>query len=147
MVYRSKISNWVSLFSVFFLFSCEYDKLSVQPAIQPVVSTTTTSSTPTTCDSIPVSYTKDIIPILQLHCYSCHSPTYTHYTGVDLENYTSLRSYMNSYYYGDGVFGSQFYHTIKKSFGVVPMPPNNDKLSDCEASKVHEWILNNAPNN
>ena len=126
------IKKWLVLFLSSLLVSCSYDKLSVAP----------------TCDSSSVSYSKDIKPILMSNCYSCHSTSATAGgEGLDLENFVSLSNYLKNDYRGNGIFGSQFYHVIKKSSGVIPMPPSSGRLSDCDVAKIHIWISNNAPEN
>lgn len=47
----------------------------------------------TACDRTPtVSYQKDVVPVLDKHCKSCHLPGQAGYvvSGFDLENYDTL---------------------------------------------------------
>ncbi|MGZ3882876.1 MAG: hypothetical protein ACXVP0_00235 [Bacteroidia bacterium] len=84
---------------------------------------------------------------MQTNCYSCHSTTVTSNAGgLDLENFTSLKSYLNNQFQGDGVYGSKFTHIINQSIGVIPMPPVS-KLPPCDIEKVTIWIRNGALQN
>ena len=97
------------------------------------------------CDTVNVSYKKDIQPILKTNCYSCHATSVTQGGGLDLENYTFLKSYLQYGFMGDGIFGSKFYHCISHD-KALPMPPTY-KLDSCDLARVRVWIRGGAVDN
>ena len=127
----------IIIFIVALLMSaCEYEKAADEVQVVEV------------CDTTTVSYSNTIVPIIQTNCYSCHSTAVTSgQGGLDLENYSLFRSYLNNTFQGNGIFGSQFYHSVNKSIGALPMPPGNDKLSDCDLAKIRVWIRQGGLNN
>ena len=98
------------------------------------------------CDSIHVSYHNDIQPILRMSCYSCHGTAVTATGGLDLENWNSLKSYLQNDYHADSIYGSKFFHIVNQQ-GLVPYMPPAGKLSSCELAKIHRWISDGAPAN
>ena len=115
----------VSVIAVVILFaqtSCYYDNEVEQYAN-------------TVCDTAAVSYSKDIQPIIQGNCVSCHRPggqqelsPFTTYDGLKV--YTFNREIV------DRVYGN----------GVNLMPPSGP-LSDCNKLKIAAWVDAGAPNN
>jgi hypothetical protein len=82
-----------------------------------------------------VSYTSDIVPVLQTNCYSCHS-TSDNSSGILLDNYNSLRYYAeNGYLYG----------VISHAGGYRPMPDDGGKISDCNIALIKKWIDTGTP--
>jgi hypothetical protein len=77
-----------------------------------------------------VSYAKDIIPILQNNCYSCHSEA-SNVSGVLLDNYNALKFYAQDGY---------LYGTISHLSGYNPMPEDASKLDDCTIALIKKWI-------
>jgi uncharacterized membrane protein len=92
------------------------------------------------CDTVGMSYTNDIVPILSGNCYACHGATTHSTSGVNLEDYNTLKSYAN------GVEG-QLYQNITHASSHPMPPPPIPKLSDCDISKILDWINQGAPNN
>ncbi len=99
-----------------------------------------------TCDTINVTYKKDIQPVIQATCYTCHATSVTVNGGLDLENFTSLKTYLQYGFRGDGIYGSKFYHCISHSLLALPMPPNY-KLDTCTLKKIKGWISLGAMDN
>ena len=82
-----------------------------------------------------VSYSSDVIPVLQNNCYSCHSAS-SNVSGILLDNYNSLRYYAeNGYLYG----------TISHAGGYRPMPDDGGKISDCNIALIKKWIDTGTP--
>lgn len=82
-----------------------------------------------------VSYTSDIIPVLQANCYSCHSAA-SNISGILLDSYNSLRYYAeNGYLYG----------VISHASGYRPMPDDGGKISDCNIALIKKWIDTGTP--
>ena len=89
------------------------------------------------CDTLEVSYSNDILPVMVNNCYSCHS-TSSDQTGIILEGHTNLSAYANS-----GVLLG----VIKHDEGYPQMPFNSDQLDNCSIEKFEAWINQGAPNN
>jgi uncharacterized membrane protein len=92
-----------------------------------------------TCDTTNVSYSADVVPILQGNCYSCHSTaTNAGSGGIIFDSYSGLQHWAaNGYLIGN----------ITHAPGYVPMPYGGGKLSDCEISKIQAWIDQGTKNN
>jgi hypothetical protein len=93
----------------------------------------------TTCDTTAVSYSLQIVPILQSICYNCHGNGSTAGSGgIDLSTYAHLKVYaLNGYLVGN----------VSHSPGYNAMPYGLPMLPACEvntiAAWVHQGILNN----
>lgn len=109
------ISNWSS---------CYYD---VEEELYPSIE----------CQTQNLSYTNDIVSILEQHCYNCHSAA-ANFGNVTLEGYTQLKSYVNS---------GQLLGVIRHEDGYSPMPKNAPKLRECEIAKIVAWVEAGAPEN
>ncbi len=92
---------------------------------------------PQTCDTITVTYTNVISPILSANCKGCHGGS-NPADGIDFSSYSVVKKYVDN---GD------LYAAITHTSGYPAMPRNNDKLSDCIISKFRTWILAGAPDN
>lgn len=82
------------------------------------------------CDTLHVTYSANIQPMLATNCYSCHK------TGIAsgqvvLDNYASVKQYAQN---------GNLLSAIEHRPGFSPMPQNADKLTDCEIAKVRAWI-------
>lgn len=89
------------------------------------------------CDTTTVTFTKSIVPVLELNCIGCHS-------NVDPQGKITLEGYQNVKKLVDN---GKFIGAIKHLPNFVPMPDNNMKLSDCNLRQLEIWISNGAPNN
>lgn len=98
------------------------------------------------CDTTTVSYATRVKPIIQANCYRCHGTAVTAGGGLDLEDFTTLKNYLENGFRGDGIYGSKFYHCILHSVGALPMPPTY-KLDSCNRNTISRWIHEGAPNN
>jgi hypothetical protein len=95
--------------------------------------------TNTACDTVNMKYTTDVLPILQVNCYSCHGNGNTGGSGgIDLDGYANLQKWAaNGYLKGD----------ITHASGFVGMPYGQPQLSDCDINKIISWINNGYQNN
>ena len=90
------------------------------------------------CDTVDVSYSTDIVPVLTNNRYACHSnanaPDFG--SGIALENY-------------EDVFASStlIVKTINHSEGVSAMPKGSEKLDDCTISTFEAWVEEGALEN
>lgn len=91
-----------------------------------------------TCDTMDVSFSSDVLPILTNHCFSCHSnataPQFG--SGVSLEDYQDVANY-----------ASIIQGAIKHEDGFPAMPKNGPKLDACPISIVEAWINQGKTNN
>lgn len=111
-------------FSIWLLLSCHYN---VEEELYETID----------CITTDISYAQDILPILELDCFGCHS-TEADFGNVTLEGYSQISQYVS-----DGsLLGSVSYDG-----GFSPMPKGGAKLLDCEIAKIDAWIIDGAPNN
>ena len=99
---------------------------------------------PVSCDSINITYLKDIRPIFSTNCYSCHGTGVLTGAGLNLEDTSSLRNYLQNGFRGDGIYGSKLYHCMLHSPLAQQMPPTYI-VDSCSLSKVHHWLATGAP--
>jgi len=104
--------------------SCYYDKAEL---LYP----------PNTCDTVTVTYSSSIVPILGANCTSCHGGTLPA-GGIDLSIYSAVKVQVDN---------GKLWGAVSHAPGYKPMPRNSDKLSDCNLAKIKLWILAGAPNN
>jgi len=90
------------------------------------------------CDTLDVSFTMDIVPVLSNNCFSCHSnanaPDFG--SGIALEDHADVSS-----------SSSLIVAAINHVEGVPSMPKDSDKLDDCTISKIEAWVNDGAPEN
>lgn len=93
------------------------------------------------CDTtVSISYHSDIVNILQQNCYRCHAVDKYAFAGGNnrLDSFPSVQIM---------VFNGLLLKAINHSPGVVPMPYDGGKLSDCDIMKITAWVNRGAPNN
>ncbi len=88
------------------------------------------------CDTINVSYSLTVAPILATHCNGCHNPANPSY-GVITSVYNDLMIQVNN---------GRFWGSINHETGYYSMPKNGNKLSNCNLLKIRKWINNGALN-
>jgi hypothetical protein len=94
---------------------------------------------PKICDiKDTVSYASDIVPILRINCYNCHSSARASSRGANIK----LDSYENA-----SNLSSSTLDAIKHNSGSAPMPKNSRKLTDCDISTFEAWVLKGSLNN
>jgi len=93
----------------------------------------------TTCDTTAVSYSLQVLPILQNNCYSCHGAGSTAGSGgIDLSTYTKLKVYAdNGFLVGN----------VTHSPGYVGMPYGLPMLPSCEVNTIVAWVHQGTKNN
>lgn len=87
------------------------------------------------CDTIDVSFSETVFPIVQNNCLACHFEGSS--SGVDLTSYDKIKEQIDE---------GKFLGNIQHASGYSPMPPSY-KLDDCTISKIENWINDGAPNN
>lgn len=89
------------------------------------------------CQTDDVSYSADVLPILQTNCYRCHDAK-THEANITLEGYANVKVYADN----GSLLGA-----ISWDSGFSPMPQDAGKLNDCLISQIESWINSGAPDN
>ncbi len=89
------------------------------------------------CDSINVTYTGTIAPIMTTSCNVCHSSALAS-GNVVTDNYAGLRAVA-----GDG----RLWGVLSHAQGFPPMPKNAAQLTTCDLAKVNHWIKAGFPEN
>nr|NQU89667.1 hypothetical protein [Bacteroidota bacterium] len=125
-----KLRNFLMLMIGFVLFawgssSCYYDK---EEELYP---------NPPNCDTTNITYSETIAPVLQNNCNMCHgsaSPS----AGIITDNYTDLKNIIDA---------GSFRGAINHLSGYSPMPKDENKLPECDLTKINYWLNNGAPNN
>lgn len=105
--------------------SCYYDN---EEALYPSLSTA--------CDTLNVTFTATIFPILDNSCLSCHSNAKAPSMGnnIPLENYADVKSRKAN------IAGS-----IKHIGVYSPMPKNGGKIKDCSITQFDIWVRKGMP--
>ncbi len=89
------------------------------------------------CDTTSMSFSIDVNPILQNSCIGCHNVNNVN-GGVTLDSYIGVQTAANN----GSLIGA-----ITSSVGFVAMPYNANSLSDCNISKIRNWVNEGALNN
>jgi hypothetical protein len=83
-----------------------------------------------TCKTNDMSYTGDVLPILQDNCYTCHDQA-SNLGGVTLEGYANLIDYVEN---------GKLLGVIKHEQGFPEMPSVNPQLAQCQIDKIEAWV-------
>ncbi len=89
------------------------------------------------CDTLEVTFSGDIQPMIDNFCSGCHTGTNVS-NDVYLENYDQIKFQANS----GALIG-----TISNTPYYPVMPSNTTGLSDCQIRMVEMWIEDGMPNN
>lgn len=89
------------------------------------------------CDTAKVSYARQVVPILQNNCYSCHSGPRPP-TGIAIDSYANLQVFVANGFLFDAVTQNGI---------VTPMPYLLPKLASCEVNTIVAWLNQGALNN
>jgi hypothetical protein len=89
------------------------------------------------CETASVSYSKDILMILENNCYICHA-SHVQLGGIELEGYDNLKRLVDSGF---------FIGAVTRMPGFSPMPKGQPPLPDCQMEKIKAWVQNGALNN
>jgi len=93
----------------------------------------------TVCDTTDVSYSLQVVPILQNNCYACHGSGSTSGSGgIDLSSYTKIKVYAdNGYLVGN----------VTHAPGYIGMPYGLPMLPSCEVNTIVAWVHQGTKNN
>lgn len=89
------------------------------------------------CDTLNVTYSGSIAPILQSKCNGCHSggnPS----GGINLTTWANVSAQANS---------GKLTGSINHLSGFSPMPKGSPQLPNCEIRKIELWVAQGSPNN
>jgi hypothetical protein len=87
------------------------------------------------CDTVNVTFSKTITPILATNCISCHGSS----GGVTLTNYNGVKTVVTN---------GKLWNAINHLSGAQKAMPNSTtKLSNCNLRQIKIWIDAGAPNN
>jgi hypothetical protein len=82
------------------------------------------------CSWEQVSFTADVLPLLNAQCNSCHGGA-SPQGGINLDSYSAVSGFASN-----GVLSCSIHHTG----GCSPMPQNANKLSPCNLKLIDQWI-------
>lgn len=89
------------------------------------------------CDTLNVTYSGTIAPIIQQRCQGCHSGS-TPQAGLDLTSWSVLNALAT-----DG----RLVEVVNHAPQAIPMPPTGPKLPACNIRQIELWVAAGAPNN
>jgi hypothetical protein len=94
------------------------------------------------CDTVNVSYSQAIVPVLSMYCYSCHSEVTAGESGegLILEGYNNLSIYLQQH-------EQTLVNSVKQNGLAKPMPDNAQKIDKCSIAFLEAWILQGKKNN
>ncbi len=110
---------------------CYYDnEEALYPDVQPG----------TLGDTIAVTFSGDILPMLQTYCWACHSNdnAVLKGNGIFIEDYSDVKGFADK---------GSLYGTISWDPRYERMPYRSAKLPSEEIFKVKRWIEGGAPEN
>jgi hypothetical protein len=98
----------------------------------------------TTCDTINITYSHDIAPIIASNCFSpgngCHDAGGSGTSGFNYTTYAGLIVNVP-----DGTLLNDINWTPAK--GHNSMPKNANQLAQCDINKITRWVNEGYPNN
>ena len=96
-----------------------------------------TDSSANSCDTISVSYSQTVSPILTNHCTGCHSGASAS-GGIQLNTHAGVAAVAQN---------GRLWGAISHQNGYSPMPQGGDQLPACELSQIKAWIDDGALDN
>lgn len=87
------------------------------------------------CDTVNVTYSGDIQPIIFANCLPCHSVA-NKFGGVILAVLDSARIPARN---------GLLLKAVTHDPSVIPMPKGGGKLSECDIAKIRRWIFLDEP--
>jgi len=94
------------------------------------------------CDSVNVTFSGQVFPIIQNSCYGCHSGSNPS-GGISLTNHSQVAAVGGI---SPGNAGSLL-GSITWAYGNSAMPKNGSQLSDCDIAQIRKWIDDGMPDN
>lgn len=91
----------------------------------------------TECDTTDISYSMDVLPIIENNCYVCHDQA-TNLGNVTLEGHAHLKTMADN---------GKLLGVIKHQAGFPQMPQNAPQLIECDIAKIEQWVNDGALDN
>lgn len=91
----------------------------------------------TFCDTVNVTYSGAIAPIIADNCLQCHSSGGTGFASADLTSYSGVMVVVES---------GSLLNAIRRTPSSIPMPPDAP-LRSCDVKRIELWIADGAPSN
>jgi len=88
------------------------------------------------CDTLNVTYSETIAPIMSANCDFCHSGS-TPQGNVLTDTYDDLKIIADN---------GRLWGAVNHESGYTPMPKDLPQLNDCDLKKIKSWIDNGALN-
>ncbi|MGE5317060.1 MAG: hypothetical protein ACM3ME_03625 [Chloroflexota bacterium] len=82
------------------------------------------------CDSVNVTFTADVLPIMETYCKGCHSGSQPRGKFL-LTDYPTVKA---------AVEGGRMMGAVRWQNGYLKMPENGDQLSACNIAILQKWI-------
>lgn len=89
------------------------------------------------CDSIAISYSADVFPIISSKCLGCHDAS-SNSGGITIETYSQLKAQVDN-----GALNC----TINHLSDCTAMPQDAAQLPECELKAINVWINEGALDN
>jgi hypothetical protein len=84
------------------------------------------------CDTTAISFSQDILPIINGNCISCHTPG-GQQESSPFTNHSEIKTY------GAGM--------VERVNGVGGIMPPDGSIPSCDKLKIEAWVKAGAPNN
>ena len=91
-----------------------------------------------TCDTVNVTYSATIAPIIMQNCFDCHGGGNVQISGISLEGYSNLKTIVEA---------NRLVGAIRHEPGFSFMPKDRPSLPECEILKIEKWVSAGAPDN
>lgn len=92
---------------------------------------------PDVCDTVNVTYSLTVEPIISQNCYACHNASDPS-SGIPLEGYANLKAQVDD----ERLIGA-----IRHQSGFSAMPQDAPALSECNILKIEKWVAEGAQDN
>ena len=92
---------------------------------------------PEVCDTVSVTYSLTVAPIIEQHCFECHGGAEPS-SGIPLEGYDNLKVKVD-----DG----RLIGAIRHRPDFSPMPKDAPALTECTILKIEKWVAEGAQDN
>ena len=96
-----------------------------------------TCSNTATCDTVNVTFSASVLPVLKTYCVGCHSAA-SPSAGIDLSTYAAVKVYAAN---------GRLMGSITHAIGYKPMPSSTSKLGVCEINQIKAWVTKGTLNN
>ena len=89
------------------------------------------------CDTVNVTYSASVAPVLKTYCVGCHSAA-SPSAGIDLSTYAVVKVQAAN---------GRLVGSITHAVGYKPMPSATSKLGSCEINQIQAWVTKGMLNN